>query len=280
MNNKKKSDVCFRLSMIVGVILLFACTNKRGNNLNNSDSNTKTNSALSQEIFNPLENNYQLVWEDEFEGNQLDFTKWNYRGTGPRRIGYNDPKMVKVEDGKLLLMYDIQGGDSIMAGVVGTQGTYMTKYGYFECRAKMQRSIGPWAAFWMQSPTISDGEDPGEYGAEIDIFEYFRNPPPNHDQTTHCVHWAYGPNQKSIGAKVSTLEGISEGFHTYGLEWTPEKYAFYIDGLKFHEVTEGLSHIEQYMILSMEIPATLENLKKACAPDTFMVDYVRVYKKI
>lgn len=282
MNIKKKSNVCFRFLMIVGVMLLFACTNKQANNLSNSDSDSdlKTNSALTQEIFDPLENNYQLVWEDEFEGNQLDLTKWKYRGTGPRRIGYNDPKMVKVEDGKLLLMYDIQGGDSIMAGVIGTQETYMTKYGYYECRAKMQRGTGPWAAFWMQSPGISDGEDPGEYGAEIDIFEYFRNSPPNQDQITHCVHWAYGPNQKSIGARVSTLEGISEEFHTYALEWTPEKYAFYIDGLKFHEVNEGISHIDQYMILSMEIPSTLEGLKNACAPDTFMVDYVKVYKSI
>ncbi|HBX21688.1 MAG TPA: hypothetical protein DEF88_14705 [Porphyromonadaceae bacterium] len=63
------------------------------------------------------------------------------------------------------------------------------------------------------------------------------------------------------------------------LEWTPEKYIIYMDGLKFHERTDGLSHTDEYMILSMEIPATLENLKKACAPDTFIVDYVRVYKK-
>ena len=49
--------------------------------------------------------------------------------------------------------------------------------------------------------------------------------------------------------------------------------------MKFHEQTVGLSHIEEYMILSMEIPEKLENLKMACAPDTFMVDYVKVYKK-
>lgn len=279
MNGKKKLNMYLRLSTLIGIALLFACTNKQAESTDQSDPDSKTNSALSQEVFNPLEHNYKLVWQDEFDGDQLDLTKWRHRGTGPRRIGYNDPKMVKVENGNLLLMYDIQGKDSIMAGVVGTQATYMTKYGYFECRARMQRSIGPWAAFWIQSPSIAQGEDPGEYGAEIDIFEYFRNPPPDQDKTTHCVHWAYGPNQKSIGARTSTLEGIGEGFHTYALEWTPEKYAFYIDGLKFHEVEEGISHIEQYMILSMEIPATLEALKKACAPDTMMVDYVRVYQK-
>ena len=239
-------------------------------------SSPSTNNALSQVVFDPTEEGYQLHWEDNFEGTELDLTKWRPRGTGPRRIGYNDPSMIEVKDGHLHLMYDIKG-DSIMGSAIGTYETFNTTYGYFECRAQMQKSSGPWAAFWMQSPAISKGEDPGEFGAEIDIFEYFRNLGDNH--MTHCVHWAYGPNQQSVGRLDSDLEGLSEGFHTYALEWTPEKYAFYIDGLKFHEVTEGLSHIDQYMILSMEIPTTLEGIKNASAPDAFIIDYVKVYKK-
>ncbi|WP_413777186.1 family 16 glycosylhydrolase [Anaerorudis cellulosivorans] len=26
------------------------------------------------------------------------------------------------------------------------------------------------------------------------------------------------------------MQGLSHGFHTYALEWTQEKYVFYIDG--------------------------------------------------
>lgn len=235
------------------------------------------NSALSQDIFIPEKNGYQLAWEDNFEGTQLDTTKWQVRGTGPRRIGYNDPSMVKVENGNLLLMYDIKK-DSIMASAVGTGATYQTTYGYFECRAELQRGGGPWAAFWMQSPLISQGEDPAKFGTEMDIFEFFKGL--GKDTLTHCLHWAYGPNQKSSGQMVSWIDGLEKGFHTFALEWTPEKYIFYIDGLKFHERTDGLSHIDEYIILSMEIPPTLEGLKNACAPDTFKVDYVKVYKKI
>ncbi|MCE4565389.1 glycoside hydrolase family 16 protein [Maribellus sp. CM-23] len=234
------------------------------------------NTALSQEVFSPEKEGYTLFWEDQFDGSELDETKWKIRGTGPRRIGYNDPSMVKVNNGHLHLMYDIRK-DSIMGSAVGTYETFNTTYGYFECRARLQKGSGPWAAFWMQSPQISQGEDPATFGAEIDIFEYFKGL--GDDHLTHCIHWAYGPNQKSSGAMNSTLEGLSKGFHTFALEWTPEKYAFYIDGLKFHELSEGLSHIDQYMILSMEIPSTLEGIKNACAPDTFLVDYVKVYKK-
>ncbi len=259
--------------LTLGVMLVPAC----------KDSKRKTekcvipeNTALSQDHFIPENEGYSLFWEDQFEGTELDTSKWRIRGTGPRRIGYNDPSMVAVNDGCLLLMYDIRK-DSIMGSAVGSHQTFNTTYGYFECRARLQKCDGPWAAFWMQSPLISEGEDPAVFGAEIDIFEYFKGL--GNDHMTHCVHWAYGPNQKSVGRLDSDLKGLSEGFHTFALEWTPEKYAFFIDGLKFHEITEGISKIDQYMILSMEIPATLEGIKNACAPDTFMVDYVKVYKK-
>ncbi|HBK31487.1 MAG TPA: hypothetical protein DDZ78_07675 [Porphyromonadaceae bacterium] len=83
----------------------------------------------------------------------------------------------------------------------------------------------------------------------------------------------------SVGPMKSGLKGLNEGYHTFALEWTPEKYSFFIDSLKYHEQTVGLSHIDQYIILSMELPEKLEGIKRAFAPDTFFVDYVKVYKK-
>ena len=41
----------------------------------------------------------------------------------------------------------------------------------------------------------------------------------------------------------------------------------------------GLSSIEEYMILSMELPSEMKDLKNAVFPDVFIVDYVKVYKK-
>ncbi|MDX9755057.1 MAG: glycoside hydrolase family 16 protein, partial [bacterium] len=134
-----------------------------------------------------------------------------------------------------------------------------------------------WAAFWIQSPKISEGEDPAVYGAEIDILEFFKKL--GTDIVSHNVHWAYGPHQQTTRGMQSYLEGVSEGFHLFALEWTPEKYAFYIDGYKFYEVTQGLSHIEEYIILSMELPSDQDELKMAVFPDEFVVDYVKVYKK-
>jgi len=234
------------------------------------------NNAMSQKRVSPKAMGYNLIWEDQFNGCELDTTKWDVRGVGPRRIGYNSAEAVKVEGGCLKL-YAMQKGDSILGSAIGTANHFNPKYGYFECHAQLQESIGVWAAFWIQSPEIFKGEDPSKYGAEMDIFEFFSEM--GNDTITHAIHWAYGPNMHSVGPMKSYLKGLSKGFHTYGFEWTPEKYSFFIDGYKFHEQTQGISNIAEYLILSMELPETLKSLEKTVFPDVFLVDWVKVYQK-
>jgi beta-glucanase (GH16 family) len=231
---------------------------------------------ISQKRYTPADLGYELVWEDQFNGSALDPKKWEVRGIGPRALGFVSPEAVKVEGGFLKLSALKREG-RILIGAVGTQNHYATKYGFFECRAQLQKSPGVWAAFWIQSPEISKGEDPAIYGAEIDIMEFFKKLGP--DIVSHNVHWAYGPHQKTTHGMQSYRQGVSEGFHAFALEWTPEKYVFFVDGYKYYEVTAGLSHIEEYMILSMELPSKPEEMKNTVFPDVFIIDYVRVYKQ-
>lgn len=232
---------------------------------------------MSNTVFNPLDAGYALVWQDEFLGNELDQTKWKVRGIGKRALGYVSADAVKVEDG-FLKLFALHRNDSILISAVGTQNLYMPKFGYYECRAQLQKSPGIWGAFWLQSPKLSEGDNPILHGAEIDIMEFFKKL--GRDIASHNVHWGpYGGGQHTTHGMQSYLKGLSKGFHTFGLEWTPEKYAFYIDGLKFYEVTDGVSHIEEYIILSMEIPNNKKEIRKTKFPDVFTVDYVRVYQK-
>ncbi len=230
---------------------------------------------MSDTQYTPEGLGYRLAWADEFEGTELDSEKWRIRGEGPRALGRVSREAIEVADGYLKLKAFEKDGE-IMVGMVGTQDTYMTRYGYFECRAQLQRGGGIWAAFWMQSPLISQGEDPAKFGAEIDIVEFFRKL--GTDIVSHNVHWAYGPNQQSTRGMQSYLKGVSEGFHLFALEWTPESYTFYVDGYKFYEVKIGISQIDEYMILSME-PPQKEEIHNMKLPDEFIIDYVRVYKK-
>ena len=231
---------------------------------------------ISQKRYTPAELGYELVWEDDFNGTALDANKWEVRGVGPRALGFVSPEAVKVENGYLKLSAFKKDG-RILLGAVGTQNRFMTGYGFFECRAELQKSAGIWAAFWIQSPDISKGEDPATFGAEIDIMEFFKKL--GTDIVSHNVHWAYGPHQKTTHGMQSYLRGVSEGFHTFALEWTPDKYVFFVDGYKYYEVTSGISRIPEYLILSMEIPSDEKELKTAVLPDVFTVDYVKVYQK-
>jgi len=232
---------------------------------------------VSTNLYHPLTMGYELVWEDEFDGECLNPRKWEVRGIGPRNLGFVSPEAVSDENGLLKLWAMKKDDGQILLGAVGTQPHFMTRYGFFECRAQVQRSPGVWAAFWIQSTEIAKGEDPAVFGAEIDIMECFRKLGP--DIVSHNVHWAYGPNQKSTRGMQSYRPGVGQGFHTFALEWTPEKYTFFVDGYKYYEVTTGISHIEEYLILSMEIPARLEEIQNTVFPDVFLVDYVRVYQK-
>jgi beta-glucanase (GH16 family) len=231
---------------------------------------------ISQTRYTPVEMGYDLVWEDQFNGNTLDTNKWEVRGVGPRALGFVSPEAVKVENGYLKLSA-FKKDSRIMLGAVGTQNHFMTKYGFYECRAELQKSAGVWAAFWIQSTEISRGEDPSIYGAEIDIMEFFKKL--GTDIVSHNVHWAYGPHQKTTHGMQSYRKGVSEGFHTFAVEWTPEKYDFFVDGYKYYEVIMGISNIEEYLILSVEIPSELKELKDMVLPDVFTVDYVKVYQK-
>ena len=60
---------------------------------------------------------------------------------------------------------------------------------------------------------------------------------------------------------------------------TPEDYNGVAPFPTLHAVAAGLSHIEEYMILSMKLPSKMEELKNAVFPDVFLVDYVKVYDR-
>ena len=139
----------------------------------------------------------------------------------------------------------------------------------------MPRQPGHWAAFWMMCPGVNRVGDEGRDGTEIDIVEM----PWRDGKVTMNLHWdGYGKAHKSAGTNFTRPE-LAEGFHDYGLLWTPEQYVFYVDG---HEVWRskagGVSQVPEYLKLTEEIGSWGGDIKKADLPDYFEVDYVRVYE--
>jgi len=220
---------------------------------------------------------YELIWSDEFNGTALDMTKWDYRSLGPRRDAVNVKDTVSLDGAGHLVLTTDRDGNDVHTAMIGTEGTFQTTFGYFECRAKLQRQIGHWSAFWLQTPTMGkEIGNPEASGTEIDIFEYLNK---FGDGVVHNIHWdGYQEHHKSDGGRAS-IPGLSQGWHTFGLLWTDQEYVFYVDGKETWRSDKAVSKRSEYIILSLEVGKWAGDIAKAELPDSFTVDYVRVYQK-
>ena len=220
---------------------------------------------------------YHLVWSDEFDGAALDTQKWDYRQLGPRRDGVNVKGAVSLDGEGHLVLTTSRNGDVYHTAMIGTEGKFETTFGYFECRAKLQKQVGHWSAFWLQSPAIGEEiGNPEASGTEVDIFEYLRK---SGDSVVHNLHWdGYGKHHKAAGGGA-TAPGLSDGWHTFGVQWSEEGYVFYVDGQETWRTDKAISHRPEYIILSLEVGKWAGDIAAATLPDSLLVDYVRVYQK-
>ncbi len=256
----------------------------------------------------PEGSKWKLFWHDEFDGTELDTNKWDYRLhlMQIRHHTWTDQGAELDGKGNLLLkLYkkdghyyssQLQTGRNYMDRPGDQYGNskfvwpiaeieppkFIHKYGYYEIRCKLPTQEGWWAAFWLQSPEIGSTLDPAESGVEIDIMENFTRD----GIISHNIHWnGYGKNHEGATSGKKKLQPTEDGFHTFGLQWSPEGYTFYVDGKVSWEIEGPVSHREQFILISTECngyryggPAP--ELNKAVLPDYFVVDYIRVYDEI
>lgn len=250
------------------------------------------------------------MWNDEFDGTELDRAKWDFRlcMMGKRHKTWND-EGVKL-DGKSNAVFSIyekngeicssqlQTGYNYMdaepanndcwnGGLVWPIGTikeskFLHKYGYYECRCKLQKKPGWWSAFWLQSPIIGSTLNPEFSGIEVDIMESFE---PG-KIITHCNHYnGYGDDHKQTAAGNGMELDLNE-YHTFGVLWTKKGYIYYVDGKEDGRVSSPVSDREQFILISTEVNGyrsktlTATEEARAAVGDEFIVDYVRVFDEI
>ncbi len=251
--------------------------------------------------------NFKLVWQDEFDGTELDMTKWDYRLSmmGKRhRTWDNEGVTLDGQSHAVFSIYEKDGEicssqlqtgynymDAIPAaedcwngGLVWPIGKmkkhkFLHRYGYYECRCRLQKKPGWWSAFWLQSPTIGCSLDPETAGIENDIMESFK---PG-KIITHCNHHdGYGEDHKCENVGNGMDLNVDE-WHVFGMLWTENGYTFYVDGQEDGHIDGPVSKVPQFILISTEVngyrakerAATDE--ARAAVGDTFLVDYVRVF---
>src|SRR4030065_2742641 len=91
---------------------------------------------------------YQLTFHDEFNGTNLDPTKWNVQypsGNGGEQQFYT-PEAISLQDGVLKITAEKRSmqGYPFTSGIITTKGTFSQQYGIFSMRAKLPNGKGFW----------------------------------------------------------------------------------------------------------------------------------------
>ena len=218
---------------------------------------------------------FHLTFCDDFEGEEIDRTKWCTEWwITQRKGGYWHEDMVKVRDGNLVITTDYFDtakendyvekfdltpyGPGYYSGMLTTRDKFEQKYGYFECRCILPAGYGLWSAFWMMNEGVYNEDGMGDDGTEIDVFESecYKDHKFGIDSVCTNLHLdGYGEmHQKYHVGKFLLENNPYEEYNTYGVEWNENEYIFYINGKETARTSfGGVSDNPEYLLLSVEV---------------------------
>jgi len=243
--------------------------------------------------FDPVKAGWPLVFADEFDGTEVDWSKWFFViKAGHCKHGEH----VRVDGKGVLEMEMAYGPDGKNLDAVSLRSRPEFRYGYFESRLKLTRQNGWWAAFWMYGRINSD---PFVDGFEIDIFEdyYTRKITPegkNRRQLDHNLHMYLGSQLKSWNYS-SEYDGSLDDWITIGCKRTPFEISYYLNGklirscanhanwssVTFDAFNHALGNAPLCLILSQQVMSPSWpwfDKTNATFPEIYRVDYVRAYE--
>lgn len=282
---------------VLGLSVLTACGGNKGNT--EEDTSKSTESAVVTET--PTLDGYNLLWSDEFDGESMDESKWDY---DPHEPGWTNNELqeyttstdnVFVRDGKMVLKAiktEKDGKDYYTSGKIKGQNKTDFTYGKVVVSAKTPEGQGLWPAIWMMP------QDESYYGqwpkcGEIDIMEVLGNDTKTSYSTIHYGE-PHAEQQGTIEAKDG--ESFSDTFHEYSVEWEPGEMRFYTDDELVLTVNDWFTAVQgedekpypapfdQPFFVQMNLavggdwpgnPDDTTDFDKA----EFEIDYVRVYQK-
>ncbi len=176
---------------------------------------------------------WKLVFHDEFEGSELDRSKWityhPYTNDGSDQClgcrypgGSNSVFMddqVRVHNGLLALgienrpveWYGVQKENA--ASLIRSTGDAKFGFGRFEMRCRLPEGKGLWPAFWLFGGQT-----------EIDIFEICSERP---KWVKGSLHRWDDPKSSNTGKHKG--EDHSADFHTFAVEWERDEMRWYVD---------------------------------------------------
>jgi beta-glucanase (GH16 family) len=238
---------------------------------------------------------YNLVWNDEFDGNQLS-NSWTHEigignnGWGNNELQYYRPQNTEVKDGYLMITAKKEpfADKQYTSSRIITKGKQSFKYGRVDIRAALPKGKGLWPAAWMLGDAFTTVGWPA--CGEIDIMEMVGGNSPNQgDATVHgTVHWqTNNGNHGEYGGSNSLNNGIyADEFHVFSIIWESGRIKWYRDDIKFNEIDISSSQFSEFredffFIFNVAVGGNWPGSPNSSTqfPQRMIVDYIRVFQK-
>ena len=241
-----------------------------------------------------------LLWSDEFNGTELDLTKWSYQigdgcdinlcqwGNNELQWYTNNKENVDVSNGtlKIKALNQSLNNRNYSSGRIRSINKGDLKYGRIEARMKLPIGQGIWPAFWMLPTDNVYGGWPSS--GELDIMEYLGHEPQKVHATLHFGN-AWPNNSSTTNSYSKPLSKLSDGFHEIVLEWRENEIKWFIDGYLYATKTNADLNGHQWpfdqkfhLLFNLAVGGNWPGNPNSSTlfPQTFEIDYVRVYDMV
>ncbi|MFZ1395318.1 MAG: glycoside hydrolase family 16 protein [Candidatus Promineifilaceae bacterium] len=235
---------------------------------------------------------WNLVWQDEFDGPEIDLANWTHEvgghgwGNGEAQYYSDDPKNSYIEDGVLVIqaLKENVSGKLYTSARLSSQGKVEVQYGRIEARIQIPVGQSLWPAFWMLGTNIDEVGWP--FCGEIDIMENIGSEPSLIHGTVHGPRYSGGDG---VGTSRRLPGGAryTDNFHVFAIEWEEDEIRWYVDDQMYQKLTptavpgEWVYNHEFYIILNLAVGGEWPGYPDGTAtfPQTMKIDYVRIYEK-
>ena len=236
---------------------------------------------------------WSLAWSDEFNGTEIDGSKWDYDigtgaaqglwgwGNGELQYYTDDDDNARVENGALIITareQNFAGSDYTSARMV-TRNKFSQTYGKWEARIDLPTGQGIWPAFWML-------RENNPWPGEIDIMELVGHLP---GECHGSAHWGQVGDVQSTSGSTSTSDWTTN-YHVYTVEWWPDHLRWSVDGQVYFEFDrseinpayEWLFAEDYHLLLNVAVGGLWPGSPDATTvfPQEMLVDWVRVYEHV
>jgi beta-glucanase (GH16 family) len=246
-----------------------------------------------------------LVWSDEFDVNgAVDSNKWFPQTIGPNGGRWYNGELqhytdrtenANVSNGYLNIVAKkenfTQNGVALNYTSARLNSKYAFTHGRVDVRAKLPFGNGTWPAIWTLGKNVNEqgaywfqegfGTTNWPACGEIDIMEHGLHAT---NEVSSALHTP-SSSGNTVNTSTIALTNVSENFHVYSMNWSPNQITFMIDGVGYYTYKPSIKNDntwpfakEQFLLLNIAMGGYSGTPDANFTESSMVIDYVKIYQ--